>query len=108
AGNWTYANVPFPPERILFAAGLAVTAYLVWIKRSRPAPPVRAVHYVLLATVVFAMLSAFWVDTLTEHSPLFALTDRLGIVPFLLFFFAPTIFASPRERNILLVALVAV
>jgi O-antigen ligase len=106
AGNWSYANVPFPPERVLFAAGLGVAAYLVWVKRTRTAPPIRAVHYVLLATVLYAVLSALWVGTLTVHAPLFALTDRLGILPYLLFFAAPTIFASPRERNMFLIALV--
>jgi O-antigen ligase len=51
--------------------------------------------------VLYAVGSAAWAGTLTSHGPLFALLDRLGVVPFLLYLVAPAAFASESDRRIL-------
>ena len=51
--------------------------------------------------LLYAVGSAAWSNTLTSHGPLFALLDRLGVVPFLLYLIAPAAFPTERERRIL-------
>src|SRR5439155_4302084 len=108
SGNWQYFGVPVALERVLFVLGLVA---LVWggtravtdrTLRTRP------LHLLLLLTAVYATLSALVAHTLTHKEAVFALLDRLGLVPFLLFFLAPLVFGRRPQRNFLLAVLVVV
>src|SRR5947209_2467890 len=60
----------------------------------------------MLLLLLYAVASAAWSGTLTQHEPLFALLDRLGLVPFLLFLVAPVAFKTEEQRRILAIGLV--
>ncbi len=66
----------------------------------------RPIHWLMLLLVLYAVASAAWSDTITSHAPLFALVDRLGLVPFLLFLIAPVAFRTEAQRRILPIGLV--
>ena len=71
-----------------------------------PRSQVRNVHLLMGLTVIYALASAAAAGTLTSKESFFPLVDVLGLVPFLLFFLAPSIFSDQRERNLLLATLV--
>jgi O-antigen ligase len=68
---------------------------------------VRATAWLLAVAAAYATISAAWADTLATHDGFYGLLDRLGIVPFILFLAAPVVFATERQRDILLGVLVA-
>jgi putative inorganic carbon (HCO3(-)) transporter len=113
SGNSSQLGFPIGPDRLVFAFGLAVLAWRArpWApeqhERARAAPSGDLVWWLLVLTIAYAVVSAAWSGTLTEHAGLYGLLDRLGVVPFLLFLLAPTIFPTERERTVLLTTLVA-
>jgi putative inorganic carbon (HCO3(-)) transporter len=108
SGNWQYFGVPAALDRVLFVLGIVT---LVWggvravTDRSLRFRPV---HALLLATALYTTLSAVAAHTIGEKDAQFALLDRLGLVPFLLFVLAPLVFGHRRNRNIFLAMLVGV
>lgn len=104
SGNWGSMGIPIPLDRIAIACGIA-TALIRSIQR-REGPRIRPVHWLMLALVLYAVASAGWSNTLTQHAPLFALLDRLGLIPFALFLVAPVAFKTPEQRRILAIGLV--
>ena len=108
SGSWTYLGIGLGLDRILLAAGLF---FLVWgggRAVSDRQLRLRPVHVVLLVAALVATCSAIAVGTLTEERGGFALLDRFGLVPFVLFAIAPLVFGTTRQRNILLAILVGV
>jgi O-antigen ligase len=105
SGNWGNMGIPIPLDRVAIAAG--IIAAIVQSRRSPDGRRIelRTLHLLMLLLVLYAVASAAWSGTLTSHSPLFALLDRLGLVPFLLFLVAPVAFATTGQRQILLVGL---
>ena len=106
SGNWSHVGVPVPVDRFVIACGIG--SAMVRASRSQDGQPrlqVRGVHWLMLLLILYAVGSAAWVGTLTDHQSLFALLDRLGVVPFLLYLVAPTAFRTPRQRRILAVGL---
>jgi putative inorganic carbon (hco3(-)) transporter len=112
SGNSQYIGLPIGPDRLVIGFAMAT---LLW--RSRPwadrevvrvAPSVRfgLVSWLLALTIAFAVVSAAWTGTLLHHAGLYSLLDRLGVVPFLVFMLAPTIFATERQRMALVTTLV--
>jgi O-antigen ligase len=108
SGNWQYFGVPAALDRVLLVLGIVA---LVWggvravtdrLLRFRP------LHLLLLVVALYATFSSMAAHTLGEKDAQFALLDRLGLVPFLLFALAPLVFGTRRQRNVLLGALVAV
>jgi O-antigen ligase len=108
SGNWGYFGVPAALDRVLLVLGLGA---LVWggvrvvtdrVLRFRP------LHLLLLVTALYATMSSLAAHTLGEKDAQFALLDRLGLVPFVLFVLAPLVFGRRRQRNILLGVLVGV
>ena len=62
----------------------------------------------LLATAAYALVSAIAADTFADSHARFALLDRLGVLPFLMFAIAPLVFGRDDHRDILLRGLVVV
>lgn len=106
SGNWGHIGVPIPVDRLVLACGIG--SAVVRSLRSDDGEAkirVRGVHWLMLLLILYAIASAAWSDTLTAHGPLFALLDRLGVVPFLLYLVAPTAFRTHHQRGILGVGL---
>jgi putative inorganic carbon (HCO3(-)) transporter len=111
SGQSDRLGFPVGPDRILIAAGLAGVMVQGYRQDAdgralRPPIPVRSAHWVLFVSLLWAAGSAYWAGTLTESSGFFALLDRLGLVPFVLFFVAPVAFRTAAQRRILLGVLV--
>lgn len=104
SGDWSYMGIPIPLDRIAIVCGIAA-ALLRSVPRGE-GPRIRTVHWLMLALLLFAVASAGWAHTLTQHGPEFALVDRLGLVPFLLFLVAPVAFRTPQQRRILAIGLI--
>jgi len=109
SGNWRYMHVPLPLDRLLLTFGFLALAF----RGVRNVSPERRLlfsplHLLMLSLVVYATLSALWAGTLSTSLGLYAILDRLGVIPFLLFTTAPLLFGSERGRRTLLAVLVAV
>lgn len=98
-------GLPFPPDRLFFAAGsllllldgqLQASGRLRW----------RWVHGFMIATVAWAAWSASVHGTLQTSYGAFALLDRL-VIPFAFLVLGPILFAEERDRIRLLKALIA-
>lgn len=109
AGNWQQVGVPglVAPERLLLAAGILTVVLRGPAMRDRPKLRFEAAHWMLLLTAVYAIASAFVVDTLFDKAPGIRLLETFGIFPFLVFTLAPVVFPTARERATLLRGLVA-
>lgn len=71
-------------------------------------PPlrVRNVHLLMCVTALYVLGSAEVAGTLTQEASALSLIDELGLVPFVIFLLAPSVFSGQRERNMLLATLV--
>ena len=105
SGNWGNLGVPVPLDRVAIVGGLLAVAVAAWRQRDEVRVEIRTVHWLMLLLILYAVASAAWSNTLTSHAPLFALLDRLGVVPFLLFLAAPVAFRTQHQRRILAVGL---
>jgi putative inorganic carbon (hco3(-)) transporter len=108
SGNWDYLGVPLGLDRLLLAAGLAMLVLYGVRAVSERKLHFRGIHVVLLILATYGVMSALSVNTLFQQRGGFALLDRFGLVPFLMFCLAPLVFGSARQRNVLLVVLVGV
>jgi len=107
SGNWQRLGVPGGIDHVVLAAGILAVLLRI-IRRPDELPvEVRPVHLALAVLSLYAIGSALWAGTLLEHTSFFALADRLGLVPFALFFVAPVAFRTERQRLYLLRTLVA-
>jgi putative inorganic carbon (hco3(-)) transporter len=108
SGNWKYIHVPLGGDRILLGLGVVCLVLggtaAVAKRKLRPRP----IHGLLLVTAVFALGSAIAAHTITQSTGQFALLDRLGLIPFLMFCLAPLVFGQAKQRNYLLAALVVI
>jgi putative inorganic carbon (hco3(-)) transporter len=105
SGSWRAIGIPIPLDRVAMACGIATV--LVRSIRNSEGPRIRPVHWLMLLLLLYAIASAAWADTLTSHGPLFALLDRLGLVPFLLFLIAPIAFRTQEQRRVLAIGMLA-
>ena len=108
SGNWSYLHVPGPLDRVVIVTGIITVLVRSFVVADAPRVQVRRVHWILGLLVVYAVGSAAWTNTLSQHQAAFELLDRLGVVPFLLYLVAPVAFATERQRTILLGTLAAV
>jgi putative inorganic carbon (HCO3(-)) transporter len=106
SGNWGHLGPGVALDRATLLAALAGVA-LRAIDDPDWRPRVHAVHWVLAVAAFYALVSAVWVDSIDDREAIFALLDRLSLIGFLLFFLAPVVFRTPRQRMHLLVGLVA-
>ncbi len=109
SGYWSQFGVPIGVDRPLLIYGVAA-ALVQALPDSRPhrLPALSWVGWLLIFVGLYAIVSAGASGTLSQHASLFALLDQLSLVGFALFILAPTIFATERDRDILLVTLVVV
>lgn len=102
SGNWSYLHVPGPVDRVVIVTGILTTIVRSLAVPDAPRLQLRRVHWVMALLILYAVGSAAWTNTLTQHEAGFELLDRLGLVPFLLYLVAPVAFATERQRTILL------
>lgn len=102
SGNWGHLGLP-AADRVLIGLGLA-SAIIHGVRAGLP--PLRPVHLVMAAAAIYAVISAFWVGTLSGSNAMFGLIDRYGLLPFALFALAPVVYGTARRRSILLGTLV--
>jgi putative inorganic carbon (HCO3(-)) transporter len=102
SGSWKLLGVPIGPDRILFGAGVVLLLLDPEAMRGRR---LRPLHVIVLAMVVWTVVSAAASGTLDTSYGLFALLDRL-VLPFLLMLLAPMIFRTSQRRDLLLRVLV--
>lgn len=109
AGNWEQLGIPGPaaPDRLLLIAGIA-SVLLRTGDRDNPEPlRLSGVHLLMILGVAFVGFSAAFAGTITDVSIAAKLFDAYGVTPFLVFLVAPIAFREERQRQILLVGLVA-
>lgn len=102
SSNWSYVHIPVPLDRVVITAGILTVLVRPVVVKDAPRVELRRVHWILALLVLYAVGSAEWAGTLTQHQAAFALLDRLGVVPFLLYLVAPAVFTTDRQRDILL------
>ena len=104
SGNWQYVGIPLPIDRVLLLVGFVVA----FRGHSRAAVTLRfTIAHVAVGILCFwTVTSALVVGTAFTPEGVFALLDRLGIVPFVLLFTAPLVFRTSADRLFLLKGLV--
>lgn len=109
SGSWRHLGLPnlASPDRFLLVAG--VLSYLLRNRAWHQDRPLRLgfTHLVLLLAGLYAIGSALVVGTLDHRAALYPLVDRHGLAPFVLFTLAPAVYATERDRRVLLGVLVA-
>ena len=110
SGSWKYMGFPelVAPDRLLIAAAIVTVIARAPQVRDRPPIQIGPIHWLAAATVAYIVASALAAGTFFDKAALLRLTDRIGIVGFLLFTLAPVIFAKAQHRSMLLGCLVAV
>jgi putative inorganic carbon (hco3(-)) transporter len=109
SGEWKrigLGGVPFDRLMILLVP-LAFLLRAPGIARV-PALRVRNIHLLLCLTIMYVVVSAAAAGTLSSEVGLLSLIDKVGVAPYLMFLFAPAVFAGERERSMLLATLVGV
>jgi O-antigen ligase len=108
SGAWFQMGLKgLPLDRLLFIVVLGQFLLRAPGVAHMPRLQLRNVHLLLGLALVYAVASAVASGTLTESTSFTQLIDQLGIEPYLAFLLAPAVFAGRRERNMLLVTLVA-
>jgi putative inorganic carbon (HCO3(-)) transporter len=109
-GNWSYMGwpgaLPITPDRLLLLGGLATVVVNGPGARQLPRIQLRPIHWLMAATLVFALGSALVAGTLFSNSAFFRLFDRFGVAPFAAFLVAPAVFSRESDRRVFLAALV--
>jgi putative inorganic carbon (hco3(-)) transporter len=107
SGNWELMGLP-PLDRLLFLAAGAVVLWYGGRASFTGTLRARPIHAVLLCTATYAIVSSIGAGTLSDSRARFALLDRLGLLPFVMFVLAPLVFGEARNRDILLKTLMCV
>jgi putative inorganic carbon (hco3(-)) transporter len=109
AGNWQQLGIPgiLAPDRLLISGTIVLVVLRAATGRGEPLPRPRLVHLVLTLAVLWAVVSALVSHTLFQRAPLLKIVEAYGVFPFLIFYLAPVIYNTPRKRQWLLGALVA-
>ena len=111
SGNWgllpVVSSLPIPPDRLLLLFALAMVAMRV---HAGQLPPIRwmPTHALLALTFVYGAVSLVWTSADDRSYAFFSLTDAYGLLPFVVFLVAPSVYHSTRQRSILLAVLIVV
>lgn len=107
SGGWSQIGLAGLPLNRLLVAVVLLQIFLRAPGVARmPRIPLRNVHLLIGLTLIYALASAAAAGTLSSKDGFLQLFDVFGVVPFLLFLVAPTVFAGRRERDLLLATLV--
>ena len=106
SGNAKQVHLPVSPDRLFMIAAVSAMVLRLPNTRSDRAIAWKPTHVFVALAGGYAVVNAYTAGTLTSTEGLFAILDRLGIVPMLVFVLAPLIFGTRRNRDLLLVALV--
>jgi O-antigen ligase len=107
SGGWSQIGLGgLPLNRLLIAIALAQVFLRAPGAAHLPPLRLRNVHLLMAATILYALGSAAAAGTLTHETSFFLLFDVLGLAPYFLFLVTPSVFATPRERDLLLITLV--
>jgi putative inorganic carbon (HCO3(-)) transporter len=99
SGLWQYLGSPVGLDRPVIVVGLLISFFR--LDGTRRTIRLGSTHVILGLAVVWTLLSALWAGTLTQPAGLYALLDRFGVFPFLLFMAAPVVFDTPKRRRII-------
>ena len=108
SNNWANAGSPVPIDRVLIATGLLSLILRARSPRDVLGQKPSGVHLILICAALYAICSAVLVGSIGDSNARFALLDRYGILPFILFAVAPAAFPDAKSRRILLWTLTAV
>jgi len=107
SGAWYQIGLGgFPLDRLLALVVLGQCFLAAPGAARMPRIEVRGVHLLMGLTILYALGSAAVAHSLATERGTLALVDQLGLMPYLLFLIAPSVFASERDRNVLLAVLV--
>ena len=108
SGNWALMGIPLPLDRVVLAVALIVLVLkgARWVCARRLV--LRPLHVAMLCAATWAVASGIIAGTLVGHLGFYSLLDRFGVVPFAMFTLAPLIFGTAKQRNNLLIGLVAI
>ncbi len=108
SGAWRQMGLGgLPLDRLLVAVVLMQLLLRAPGAAHTPRLQLRNVHLLMGLTIIYVLVSAAASNTLTTESGFLSLVDMFGIAPFLMFLVTPVVFSGRRERDILLVTLVA-
>lgn len=105
--HWDALGVSLSVDRYLMLLVIASILVREWRHRDGRLAT-RPIDWLLAVAMIYAATSAWVVGELTTNDGRFELIDRFGVMPFLLFFLAPLVFRTERERRILLGTLVGI
>ena len=100
--------MPGAADRVLLVLGLA--AIVIGGRKAISERPLRLrpIHLLLLVAAAYATVSSIGSHTFSLSAARFALLDRFGLVPFLLFCLAPILYRRERSRRFLLAVLIII
>ena len=109
SGNWPQLGVPgmLAPDRLLLFTAVGAVIFKTAAARDRPEIKISPVHWLMLATALYAVVSALFSGAFFLKGPAFKLIETFGLGPFLVFLTAPVAFRTERARNALLGMFVA-
>src|SRR3954454_23681187 len=91
AGSWPRVGIPSfaAPDRLLLLVAVATVILRSAGAGDRPRLQVAPVHWLMLVTGAFAVISALIAGTLFDKTSFLKLLEAFGLAPFLVFFVAP-------------------
>jgi O-antigen ligase len=109
SGNWSGVGIPgiVSPNRIVLAIAVASVLFRGGASRDRPRIRLTAAHVMMALTAAYVIVSAFASSTLFDIPSAAAIVERYGLLPFLVFFAAPAVFRTDRDRERLLLVFIA-
>jgi O-antigen ligase len=103
--HWGTLHAGAPVDRVFVGFAIVVTLARTWHERG--GLRTRPMDWLLMLVALYAVVSTIVAGSLDDSQARFALADRFGLVPFLLFYAAGYAFREERDRNILLGVMVA-
>jgi len=107
-GNWQNLGLPssVAPDRFVLGLALLAIAVRAPAAANRPRMRFRPLYAVMYVAGAYAIASAIGYGTITQHAEIFDLLDRMGILDWFVFIFAPVVFVTAADRKVFLGTLV--
>lgn len=107
SGAWGQIGLGgLPLDRALIAVGFLAVLLRAPGTAGMPRIRLHNVHLLIALTAMYALVSTVAAGTLTSETGFLSLFDQLGLLPYLVYIVAPSVFAGRRERDALLATLV--